>query len=232
MLRVFVITSDRYTWALAPFAHLFNSYWSELQPVVVAGYSQPPFPLPRNFEFHRIDYQNYPAEKWSNGIIKFLTSVPDTHFVLMLEDYWLTRTVDAEGVKSCYQYMKERPDILRFDLTDDRQYNGKSVNIGGWGHYDLVESPIEAEYRMSTQAGIWNKKLMLDLLVPDKSAWEVEIHTSPPENMRVLGTRQSPVRYANALLKGQIDTFQISRIPQEHYNYVVNMIPDEYKQAS
>ena len=36
-LRVFVTTSDRYLWALRPFAHLFNRYWSELQPVVVSA---------------------------------------------------------------------------------------------------------------------------------------------------------------------------------------------------
>lgn len=228
MLRVFVITSDYYRWALAPFAHLFNTYWSALQPVVIAGFAKPPVALPKNFNFHQIAPQNYPANKWSNGLIEFLLSVDDEHFVLMLEDYWLTRTVDTRGVSLCHDLMKDRPNILRFDLTDDRQYSGKKIERGGYGSYDIIETPHGTPYQMSTQAGIWNRKLMLELLEPDKTAWEVEIYTQPPDRMRVMGTRQCPVRYANVILKGRIDHSQLGHIPEEHYHYVTKMIPPDF----
>jgi len=224
--RVFVEVSDNYLWTLRPFAHLFNVFWSDIQPVVVAGYTKPEFRLPSNFVFHQIAKTNYPAERWSDGMIKFLNSVNDNFFVFMLCDYWITRDVDKIGVDMGLRFMDQHNNVLRYDLTDDRQFAGGILNIGGWGHYDLVESPHGTPYQMSLQAAIWNRELLLQLLVPGKSAWETEIHLHPPEAMRVVGTRQCPLRYANAILKGEIDKDQLRRLPQSHFDIIRRMIPN------
>lgn len=226
MLRVIVETSDRYNWALLPFCYLFNVFWSSLQPVIVCGYSRPQFRLPANFQFFSIDSRNYPAERWSDGMIKAFSSIEDEHFVFMLADYWLVRTVDVRGVDACHQYIACMPDVLRIDLTDDRQYAGGALDADYWGSYDIVETPYQTPYQMSTQAGIWNRRLFLKLLQPGKSAWQVEIETQPPESMRVLGTRQRPVRYANAIQKGQLDRSQIDTIPEPHRRHVLGLIPN------
>jgi hypothetical protein len=229
MLPVVVLTSDKYMWAMRPFAYLFNIYLSSLQPVTVGCFRIPNyFVLPPNFTLFQIDRRNYPADKWSDGLIKLLRSIREDHVLFMLEDYWLTRTVDIQGVSACYEYMQARPDVLRFDLTDDRQYAGGVKDVDKWGHYDIVETFFETPYQMSTQAGIWNRRLFLELLTPGKSAWEVEIHTQPPKEMRVLGTRQCPMRYANALLKGALDIDQLAKIPAEHQQAIYDMIPKSY----
>ncbi len=229
--RVFCITSDKYRWALVPFAYLFNTYWSSLQPVIVAGYTPPTAVLPKNFAFHSVARKNYPPERWSDGLIQFITRMEDEHFVLMLEDYWLMRTVDVAGVMACYEYIKDKPEVLRMDLTTDRLYTGEMRDVEGWGHYDIIETPACSPYQMSTQAAIWSKKRLLEVLIPGKSAWEVEIHTKPPESMRVLGTRQFPVRYANAILKGKLDPIELHKIPAEHIQKVMSMIPEEWKKT-
>lgn len=227
MPRVFVEVSDKYLWCLPPFCHLFNTFWSSLQEVVIFGYTRPKFTLPANFEFFSIDTYNYPADKWSDGFIKFLKNIPDEHFVLMLSDYWLVRTVDVRGVNACYEYIRYKPDVLRIDLTADRLYAGGMFDTDYWGSYDIIETPHNTPYQMSTQAAIWNKFRLLELLEPGKSAWEVEVHTQPPETMRVLGTRQMPVRYANAVLKGKVDTSQLALLPPEHRPLVYSMIPED-----
>lgn len=224
-LRVFVETSDRYNWALGPFAYLFNVYWSELQPVVVFGYTPPEFGLPHNFTFHSIDRQNYPAEKWSNGFMRFLDAVDDEYFVWMLADYWLCRTVDVRGVSSLADYGSGVGNCLRFDLTGDRLYSGRAFDVGAWGHYDIIETPAGTPYQFSMQAAIWNKRLLRSLMVEDRSPWDVEIYTEVPETMRVLGSKQIPVSYANGVLKGKIDYNQINKIPVEHRNTIMRMIP-------
>ena len=229
MLRVFVEVSDNYLWALQPFIYLFQIHWSELQPVVIFGYSRPRFHLPQNFEFFSIANTNYPADRWSNGMISFLKSVRDEHFVFLLNDYWLSRTVDCRGVLACYDYIRSKPEVLRIDLTDDRLYAGGMFDVEAWGNYDIIETPRDTPYQMSTQAAIWNRERMLEVLVPNKSAWEVEIHLTPLDEMRVLGTRQSPVRYANGMLKGKLDLKQINKIPQPHRNHILDMIPEEIK---
>lgn len=230
MLRVFVETSDFYNWALGPFAYLFNTYWSSAQEVVIAGYRKPTFSLPSNFKFHMIDSHNYPQERWSNGIIKFLHSVNDDHFVFMLADYWLTRTVDVRGVASLHDYISGRPDVLRMDLTSDRLYAGGMFDVESWGSYDIVETPHGTPYQMSFQAAIWNRKLLLQVLQPNKSAWESEIHLHPPIGMRVLGSRQWPVKYANSVYKGSILRSEIDKIPEEHRSLIYEKMRAEWKQ--
>lgn len=222
---VYVEVSDKYHWALRPFSYLFNIFWSELQPVVVIGYNRPDFELPNNFRFVSISNENYPAERWSDGLIEFLLMERESHFVLMLVDYWLCRTVDVRGVSSLADLCRGNPAILRMDLTSDRLYAGSMRDVGYWGSYDLVEAKQDEQYQFSLQASIWNRELMMSLLERGKSPWEVEIQTQVPAGMRVLGTRQFPVRYANGILKGKLDRKQIDMIQEPHRTNVLNMIP-------
>lgn len=225
--KVCVEVSDRYLWALQPFAYLFNLYWSSLQPVTVFGYSRPPFNLPPNFNFYSISHTNYPPERWSNGLIEFLHTVEESHIVLFLVDYWLCRTVDLGGVSACFEYVKDRPEVLRIDLTADRLYAGGMFDVEPWGHYDIIETPHSTPYQFSTQAGIWNKRLLLNALVPGRTPWEVEMYSEIPGDVRVLGTRQYIIRYANGILKGKIDKDQLMLLPFDHRNTIIRMIPPE-----
>lgn len=226
--RVLVLTCDKYQWCLRPFAYLFNTYWSSLQPVLVGCFSSVPFPLPDNFETYKIDRHDYPPGKWSNGLIRFLKSIPDEYIVLMLEDYWLCRTADVGAVPTLTEWMMQHPDVVRFDLTADRLYGQGMRDIGAYGHYDVIECDKDAPYQMSLQAAIWKRDLLLRLLRPDQSAWETEIHTDMTKvDMRVAGTRQYPVRYANGVLKGKLDSAQISLIPDPHKDVIGQWFPKE-----
>jgi len=231
MLRVFVITNDYYLWCLSPFSYLFNKYWSDKQEVVIMGFRPPKFELPNNFHFHSIARANYPQKKWSNALIEFLKAMSDEHCVLMLEDYWISRPVDTRCITSLHQFMIARPDVLRFDLSIDVLHtNGDSrdaTDIGFIGPYDIVEKPHGKPYRMSFQAGLWNTKLLLSLLKEDKDPWEVEIQTSPPSDMKVLGTRQWPLRYINAIYKGELDTAEINKLHKIDLDKVKVAYPKE-----
>ena len=224
-LRVVCLTSDNYLWAVRPFAYLMSRYWSTQQPIIVGGFSRPKFPLPPNIEFVQIATSNYPANKWSDSLIILLNSIEDEFIIFMLEDYWLCRTADVRGIDACYKYIEHKKDVLRIDLTDDRQYAGGVMNVDAWGSYDIVETPHGTPYQMSTQAGLWNRRLLLSLLERGKSGWETEIHIQPPDTMRVLGTRQCPIRYANAMLKGKLVMKEVEKIPQPHRDKITSYIP-------
>lgn len=209
-LRVFVITCDKYSWALQGFIHQFQKYWSELQPVVIAGYTPPDLDLPDNFTFHSIAPEEYPKDRWSTGLIEFLNAVNDDHFVLLLEDYWLCRGVNHQAIGTLHELCQMHTTVLRMDLTDDRQYNGEVREFNRMPYYgcqDIVQTLADSPYQMSLQAGIWNRRLMLEVLKMDESAWEVELAGSATnlrkrDDMLVLGTRQRPVRYANVFRGG------------------------------
>ena len=224
-MRVIVMTSDNYLWALRPFCYLFNIYWSSLQPVLVVGYAKPDFPLPSNFEFMSVGPQTGP-EQWSGTLIAALNHISDSHFVLMLEDYWLQRTVDHVGIQGLTNYCQMHSEVIRLDLTDDRLHARGDArdarDYEPWGHYDLIITTNDFQYQFSIQAGIWNKQHMLNLLQPGKSPWEVELYTKVPDGLVVLGTRQFPLRYANALLKGKFIEKQWARIPEEHRKLIID----------
>ncbi len=188
----------------------------------------PDYELPPNFIIKSMNGgKPLPKENWSDGLIVMLQNIPDDVFVLMLEDYWLIRKVDNSGVDTLADYMRIHKDILRVDLTDDRQYAGDRVDIGAWGHYDLIETPGDSPYQMSLQAGIWNRDLLMSLLRSGLNPHEVELHLSPTLNergdMRVLGTRQRLVRYANLYYQGKVQAEQIKMIPKEHLKVIKEM---------
>lgn len=232
-MRVVVPTCDRYLWALRPFQYLFNTYWSELQPVVIGGFSFPPFQLRGNFQFVQIDRNEYPAERWSDGLIRLLTKfVEDDIIVLLLEDYWLCRGVNHEAVRALAEFMRGRDDILRIDLTADRLHSGKGVDVGYYGCWDLLETSPDTPYQWSTQACLVNRRHFLSCLKPGLAPWDFELQGNEliPEGLRVLGTRQWPVRYVNAIgmgcewryrtehVRDGVGGRTIERIPQEHVN--------------
>ncbi len=220
-VRVYVMSNQKYNWALQGFAYLFNIFWSELQEVVVVTDVEPSFELPPNFSVKSMNAgKPLPKEKWSDGLIFMLQKIPDDVFVLLLEDYWLIRKADNAGVDTLADYMRAHKEILRMDLTDDRQYNGHMKDIGAWGHYDLVETPNDSEYQMSLQAGIWNRDKLLSVIRPELDPHQVELYLSHTlherGDLRVLGTRQRPVRYANLYYQGKVQPDQIRLIPEEH----------------
>lgn len=219
-LKVIVLTCNKYQWLLQPFMYLFNRYWSELQPVIIGGFSYPEFYTPPNFTYQLIDRYDYPPNKWSDGLIKLLMQIPDRHVVLMLEDYWLSRTVDHEAIIGCYHYIKDRPEVLRIDLTADRLYAGGMFDVESFGRLDIIETPHDSPYQFSTQAGIWNKERLFEILQLGKTGWEAEIQTTVPPEMRVLGTRQYPIRYVNAMDKGKLQRDKIATLAPEHLDYM------------
>lgn len=227
MIRVFVYTSDPYIWCLKPFCYLFNQYWSELQDVIVGGFTPPQFQLPPNFTFHQIDKKPYPKEMWSDGLIRFLQDYPDDVFVLMLEDYLLQRTVDHNGIGTLTQYMMldRNKDVVRLDLTADRLYGKGTRDVDAWGHYDIIACDKDAMYEMSLQTAIWNRRNLLKLLRIGMTPWEVEIQTDMTQQpYRVLGTRQYPIRYANLMLKGSVVDYELERIPEPHKEIIERWI--------
>jgi hypothetical protein len=223
MLPVLVTTSQKHLWALRPFAYLFNTYWSSLQHVDVITDVKPGFTLPDNFEvISTTGGRPSPKERWSDMLILAMRNhVHSSHFVLLLEDYWMIRTVDVGGVASLADYARQHADVLRMDLTSDRQFNGRARDAGAWGHYDLVETHADSEYQMSLQAGIWNRDHMLSILRAGMTPWEIELYLTPAlaerPDLKVVGTKQCPVRYANVSNSGKgLVEDEVRRVPAEH----------------
>lgn len=206
--KIYVMTSDGYMNALKAFGWLLNKYWRPNPEVVVVGYRFPDFDLPRNFSFLSLgDQKDYPLNKWSDGLIKLLNQIDDSHFVLMLEDYYISRPVNVQAVHMLYDYMLQFRNVLKMDLYSDRLYAGGMTDYNHCGYLDLVRSDPASQYHMSLMAGLWNRELMLRFLIPGENPWQVELEGTPrvaraADEVMVLGTRNMPVRHILAHRRG------------------------------
>lgn len=231
-MNIVVSVSDKYLWCLKPFSYLFNKYFSPVINVDVAGYSPPDFQLPSNFIFHSIAQPQYPKEKWVDGFAKFLSGYNHSHFLLFLEDYWLSRKVNLSTIELMFQFIENNPRVMRVDLTSDRLYAGGVKDVGYYGHCDIIEA-AGSQYQMSLQAGIWSTELFLDLLykLPEgtRSAWDVELTGTGVLNanpsIRVFGTRQHPIRYVNGM-NNALSGVNLNGISKEDIQDVKGMIPE------
>jgi hypothetical protein len=216
--RLAIITSDKYIRALRPFAALLERYWPDGPDVVVGGYTEPDFQLPPNWTFHSIGrFEDYPVQRWSDGLIKFLLEIPDGVVMLALEDMWPIRPVFAPVVDMAYDYMQQFHYVARFDLTSDRQFAGGASFYGKMGGVNLILSHPDSPYHLSTMPAFWRKEHLLRVLVPNETPWDVEISGTPRlsalrNEVIVLGTDAHPYRNCLAFRGGDTNKLLLNEV--------------------
>lgn len=228
---VTVYTNDNNLWLLEGFQYLFRKYWSSTEKVRVVGYSAPKYGmLADNFSFISISRRNYPASEWSTGVIqsidKFLAN-GEEFMIMMLEDFWLKSPVNHNVISYLLEFLHEQPrDILRIDLTADRcQHRSHISGEMTLGDFTIIETKPQTPYQMSFQAGIWNLKLMREILNPYEDPWRSEIEGSKrlaisEKSYRVLGTRNHPVQY-QPVYRSKRASLDISRLPVDDQDVIV-----------
>lgn len=228
-MRIFVLTSDNYSHSVLGFSYLFNKYWSPNKEVIVAGYNKFPQGLPSNFVKHRIGRQeDYPVNKWSDGLIGLMNDFPDDEvFLLMLEDYWITEPVHVREVHMLYDYMCQFKYVIKMDMYTDRRYAAGKQDYGICGHIPLIKSDYNSQYHMSLMCGLWNRRLMLQILQPGQTPWQVELDGTPMlarcrDDVLVLGTeswndtpRTCPIRHTLAHRRGNPGELLLDEIAPE-----------------
>ncbi len=204
-MRVLVTTCDHYHSVLKIFIHQFLRHWGQDQEVLILGFARPNYDLPESFSFKSLGQgEEYPPHRWTDALAKALSSVQDEVFVLMLDDYILTRPVNRAAILILYDYMMQFRDVIKIDLGEDRLYaQGADLIYNHVGYIDLIKSMPGSPYHMSLWPGMWNRMNMMTILEPGESAQDLEMRgttrLSHMQELRVLGTRQAPVRIANVV---------------------------------
>lgn len=208
---------------------MFNKYFSADQEVIVAGYNEFPQGLPANFIKHRIGRQeDYPVNKWSDGLIGLMHDFPDDGvFLLFLEDYWLTEPVHVKEVHMLYDYMRQFKYVIKVDMYTDRRYAAGKQDYGICGHIPLIKSDYNSQYHMSLMCGLWNRRLLLQILQPGQTPWQVELDGTPmlarcKDDVLVLGTeswddnpRTCPIRHTLAHRRGNPSELLLDEVAPE-----------------
>jgi hypothetical protein len=211
-MKAVVFTSDSHSWLLRGFFHQWEKHASQgtrasnVLELEVAGYTQPA-EMPSGVPFFSIGAMaDYPVQRWSDGVIRYLEQLEDELVVFLLEDYWLIRPVNHQAIQIAHAFMLEQKSVARFDLTTDRMYAKGARYAGPYGAIDIVAA--KGEYSLSFQASIYRRKMLLELLRPGETPWEAEINGTGRLNHSpygVVGCYQWPINYLVAVNKGQLD---------------------------
>jgi hypothetical protein len=223
--RILVMTSDKYIHAVQVFSHLVNKYWHPNPSVVVSGFSPPDFSLPENFTFFSAGSQaDFPFNRWSDALYVTLEYFKDDVFVLMLEDYWLTRPVNTEAVAYLADYMRRNKDVLKADLSTDRLYaGGTNMHYDTHQYLDIIKSDPNSAYHMSLWPGLWSNENLLRVMVPGESPHDMEITGSTRlgrnfPDLSVVGTRQNPLSITLGLRARDHSTVLTDGLKEEDLN--------------
>lgn len=222
---IIVLTNPKHHWLLRGFALQFNKYFHEQNPVTVVTSGKERrwlenF-LPDNFTVFVQYSEPLPAGRWSNGLLDLLSlpNLPET-FILMLEDYWLTKPIDWEGLGTAWDWFSAQSiDALRLDLTLDRATLAKKRRVDVLHGFHFFESLQGSPYQLSFQAGIWRKELMAKCIVPNESPWDAEVLGTERLNkkkkpFRVYGTEEGVLFY-QPVWRTKRHAFQLSMFSRE-----------------
>ena len=213
-MQLILMTSDNYHKCLNPYLYLFDKYAGlDNFNVTICGFTYDEIAKDAcsrwDVPFYSIgEYADYPVNKWSDAFWNVLNNIAKETFIFALEDYWLFRPVDVNGMKMLFDYAGQFRNVLKIDLAFDRLYinGGSTFNYGesdydNCGYLDLLKSPPHTPYNMSLWGGIWNREQMKRFIVPGEKAQEIELFGSgrvdQSNDVLVLGTRQAPMRHSN-----------------------------------
>lgn len=206
-MKISIFTSDHHDWLLKGFFHQWDKYArNEAFEIEVAGFTRPEFLEPQR-QFYKIgEFKDYPIERWSDAVIRYLEAIPDELFLFMHEDYWMMRPVREMDLHSAHGYMMEHENVIRFDVAADRMFAKGARYIETWGSLDICEA--KGAYSLSHQASIFRKSLLLEVMRKGETPWEAELNGSARLNQlpyRVVGSYQWPMMYLIAVNKGKMD---------------------------
>ena len=159
---VLVMSCDAYRDLWTPFFSLFFRYWPDCPFPVYLGSNDKQFLDPR---VHSLASGHL---AWSAGCRLHLNQIEADYILLLLEDYFLDSQVSTQEVLH-YLAELDRLGGLLMRLTP---LPGPDAKLAGNDRTGRIA--LGAPYRISTQAALWRKTHLLDILRDDESIWQFE----------------------------------------------------------
>lgn len=158
-----VVSCDAYSDLWPPFFNLLREHWSDCPFSVYLGAGER--------ELHRpgiVFLGSNGGRDWSRCVLDYLRVLPHSYVLMMLDDFFLRGRVPTSDVLYCLEFARNHKAIqlrlLPRPKPTDRLF--AEILVG--------ECAAGLQYRLSTQAAIWNRQKLMELLQPGESIWEFE----------------------------------------------------------
>lgn len=173
-VTILVNTSDSFEDCWNPFFFLFKKYWPKCN-----------YPILLNTEFKEYVFADlniktskanapYPERRltWSECLIEALKQIETPLVLYLQEDYFIEQPVGVEVIKKFALHLKENPNVKYIGLTHFGNYPPFTPYADDNNLWSVAKN---SRYRVSTQAGIWDRNTLLSYLRPDENGWMFEI---------------------------------------------------------
>ncbi len=174
---VLVSSCDAFEDIWKPFFTLFFRYWPDC-----------PFKVYLLNNYKKIDFPGVEVinvgedKKWASNMIKALDRVKEKYILYLQEDYFFQNFVNNNNINSVIRFAEDRgAGYIRLvpypppDITNSKAM-GFSGNIYPNQKIGLIRP--DSKYRTSLQAAVWDRGVLLELLVSGESGWDMELNGS------------------------------------------------------
>lgn len=171
---ILVNSSDGFEDCWDPFFKLFFTYWANCAvPIILNTEEKDRSFAGLNIRCSKVQAKN-PSRRltWSECLLEALSQIPTSLVLYFHEDYFIERAVDTALINEFANKMLANKEIKHIGLT----------HFGSVGPFEPTEDPRlwkisqNSEYRISTQAGLWQVETLKSYLRPNENGWMFEIY--------------------------------------------------------
>lgn len=144
-------------------------------------------------------------KNWKIRMLKALDKISEEYILLMLEDYFIGKSVNNEQIDKALEYIIAN-DIKMYRITNIPYMNGNTKEDGY-----ILPIPKDKRYGVNLQCAIWSKKELMSIIKKiDSSPWDFEDYfleqVKNNDNRKIEGyyvdTREI-IKIYNGVLKGK-----------------------------
>ena len=177
-----VLSCDPYADLWPPFFTLLHRYWPDCPFPVYLGAGLSSI-APNNVRILRSS-----AERdWSQCTMDYLNALDQTYVLIILDDFFLRRAVQTSDILQCLESAR----VLAATQLRLIPRPGPTDRLPM--EYNIGSSAAGSPYRLSTQAAIWDRVKLKNLLRAGESIWEFEHNANYRANQQPDGFPQLSV---------------------------------------
>lgn len=158
-----VCSCDAYQDLWVPFFSLFGRHWPDCPLPLYLGAGQRSYPDQSVVTLHSSGGRN-----WSRCLRDYLEVIPNAYVLMMLDDFFIRGRVATDRVLHCLSFAQENQ-AIQVRLVPKPPPTARIPK-----NWLIGECSPSSPYRLSTQAAIWDRALLLTLLRDGESIWDFE----------------------------------------------------------
>jgi hypothetical protein len=170
-VTLFVNSSDGFADCWHPFFRLLDLHWPEHGPALLNTEKAFWLDAPSYVRSSQVALGEAERLTWSECVIRGLQQITTPLVLYFQEDYFLERPVRHAVIEQAAAAMLADPSIGHIALTQ----HGSLPPFEPYPDPAYEKIGQKARYRISTQAGLWRKDVLLSYLIPVENGWMFEI---------------------------------------------------------